>query len=412
MKNLQRANNPIEQSQIIENKRIMKLDSSILSVIQKIDSHRNWIDLLPEHIDIARRIEVDYPNQYAQYQAFLNHLCRLSFENWLKSNHETQKEDLKISSPELWEFINGFSLCVNNKILTLIPSEAIDTEGFSIEQEWLDIPSLGADFYLPVQVNLEKKFMRIWGFISRADIKKYAFYYPKQRKYLVDRDYLLDDFEVLCDCCQFGESEKGSIDPLPDLSEEEAIELIETLSEPSPYSPRLNVSFEKWGALLNNREWREALYRRKQEEILTKLRVWLEDQFQKDWLDAEQYLKFEPVRFAEIKQRTGNMKKRLKLIDLQVQFKKVSVLLLVAIAPREDGTYRIVAQIHPVESGSVLPPNLGISQFYPSGKEVQTTLSRQFDNWIQLNPFYCREGQKFSLKVFWQNASVVEEFIV
>lgn len=405
---------------IISNGIIPNLQASLLEKMMKLNptisqsvlSNHLWLELSENEIEEARSIASDYSNPLARQQAFLNSLCQNSLKQWLVDRAGFDRVELPDNSSELWEFIHGFILQVEDKQIVVIPSEDSDIEGFTVQREWVDIPDLAADFYLVVRVDIDEKILHFWGFISREEIREFAELEPLYRQYLVDRNLIIDTIDLLWDSCRFGESEKGAIDPLPALSETEARELIQTLSIPSLYSPRLQIPFEKWGALLNEKKWREELYRSRIQSRFIFLRNWLEEQFEKEWLDVGQFLKREPVRSREIRKRTGDMKKRLKLIDLQVQLKKVSVLLLIAIASQDNGTYQIVAQIYPVSANSVLPPNLGIAQFLPSGQELQTVISRQYDNWIQLRPFQCREGQQFSLKVFWNDFSVVEEFIV
>ena len=68
------------------------------------------------------------------------------------------------SSENLWEFVTGFALNLGKSRLVIIPSETIDTDEFSVPQEWVDIPELAADYYLAVQVNFEDRWLRVWGF--------------------------------------------------------------------------------------------------------------------------------------------------------------------------------------------------------------------------------------------------------
>ncbi|MEG3438932.1 DUF1822 family protein [Pannus brasiliensis CCIBt3594] len=382
------------------------------TILRSIHPNHLWLEVSENEIEEARSLASDYSNSIARQQAFLNSLCRNSLKKWLLDRAGFDRVDIPDKSSELWEFIHGFILQVEDKRIVAIPSDSNDLEGFTVQREWVDIPDLAADFYLAIQVDLDEKILHFWGFISREEVREFAELEPLYRQYLLDQDRPIDSLDILWDSCRFGESEKGAIEPLPALSETEARELIQSLSIPSLYSPRLQVHFEKWGALLNDKKWREELYRSRIQSRFIFLRNWLEEQFEKEWLDVEQFLQREPVRSREIRKRTGDMKKRIKLIDLQVQLKKVSVLLLIAIASQDNGTYRIIAQIYPVSANSVLPPNLGIAQFLPSGQELQTVISRQYDNWIQLRPFHCHEGQKFTLKVFWNDFSVVEEFIV
>jgi hypothetical protein len=79
--------------------------------------------------------------------------------------------------------------------LILIPSDATDLEGFEVQQEWVDIPNLAGDYYLPVRVDLERNYLHIWGFISRKNLQKRADYDKLDKLYIVSSGDVIDDIE-------------------------------------------------------------------------------------------------------------------------------------------------------------------------------------------------------------------------
>jgi hypothetical protein len=470
---MERPSNFTQESQIIQDKKIMKLDSTS-SIIQKIHPDHIWINLSSDMIKTARAIEANYSNRYAKSQAFLNYLCQVSFQDWMQIKYELK--NVEKSSPELWEFISGFSIQVNNKKLVLIPSDSRDIEGFSIEQEWIDIPSLAADFYLPVQVNIEERCLHIWGFISRVDVKKYAFYHPRSRKYLIDRNYLLDDFDILRDCCQFGESEKGTIDPLPLLSAEEAIELIQELSQPSNYSPRLNLSFEKWGALLNTNQWLEQLvYERIEARVIT-LSSWFKNLFplrsqaieistentpkrlaflapitekitplSTDDIQAtvrQLYASQKEVNYheelspqeslAKLQHQTSNETIRWKAaeylwtidphypnaairrkLDIGSQLGESKIALMVGVLATDNGQIAVLLRSHPLEEGTKLPSGLSLRVLDETGEPIPglaaTSREKAIDSYIQLY-FLADAGDRFTVTLTLGDNRITEQF--
>jgi len=67
--------------------------------------------------------------------------------------------------------------------------------------------------------------------------------------------------------------------------------LIEELSKPSLYSPRLNITFEKWGALLNDSYWLQKLYERRLPSVsqaIYTLSRWLDGVVELGWQTFEE----------------------------------------------------------------------------------------------------------------------------
>jgi hypothetical protein len=253
--------------------------------------------ILPDHLFLqfdeedlkqAERTSQNYSNQTGKNNAYLNYLCLSLFKKYLQESGECSTEDISKNLPQalanssriIWEFVNGFSLNFNGKKLVIIPSEATDLESFDIPQEWVDIPTMAADYYLPVQVDIEAEFIHFWGFISRQNLKQKAEYDPTYRLYTVEGEDVIEDLELLWVASEICHQEKGEISFLHPLEETEAKALIESLSQPSPYSPRLEVNFEQWGALLSNKDWLQELYLERLIKLPNRpLILWLNQQF-------------------------------------------------------------------------------------------------------------------------------------
>lgn len=262
-----------------------------------------WLELSDSDLEQAKSTAQGYSNKTARTYAYLNSLCLNAFVNWMQMNLELEVS-LSVFSNEpvlakLWEFVNGCAINWGSKRLVLIPSDAIDIADFAIPQEWVDIPSLAADYYLPIRVDLEAQYLHIWGFVSRKSLKSKADYDPIYRLYYVERDWVIPNLEIMTTALNLGFDEKGEVATLPKLSETQAKDLIEELSQPSAYSPRLNTTFEKWGALLNENHWLQKLYERRLQPMAPKLWVlsqWLGGVVDVGWQAFEEL--FQPQIWA------------------------------------------------------------------------------------------------------------------
>lgn len=221
-----------------------------------------WIEISEQDKEEAEANTRCYANQTGRNYAFVNYLCHKVFSKWVKEYQEIESNNKVFSSDNnlarIWQFINGSVVNIHDKRLILIPSDATDLEGFEVQQEWVDIPNLAGDYYLPVRVDLERNYLHIWGFISRKNLQKRADYDKLDKLYIVSSGDVIDDIETLWIALELYE-EKGDFEALPILTESEAAKLIKTYSQPLPYSPRLKGNFQEWMALLNEKEWLKNL---------------------------------------------------------------------------------------------------------------------------------------------------------
>ena len=237
-------------------------------IMQNIEELKNfypdhqWIEISEQDKEEAEANTRCYANQTGRNYAFVNYLCHKVFSKWVKEYQEIESNNKVFSSDNnlarIWQFINGSVVNIHDKRLILIPSDATDLEGFEVQQEWVDIPNLAGDYYLPVRVDLEKNYLHIWGFISRKNLQKRADYDKLDKLYIVSSGDVIDDIETLWIALELYE-EKGDFEALPSLTESEAAKLIKTYSQPLPYSPRLKGNFQEWMALLNEKEWLKNL---------------------------------------------------------------------------------------------------------------------------------------------------------
>ncbi len=106
-------------------------------------------------------------------RAYLNQLCINALLPWLREEYATNarvwtRED---ALPSFWEFVNGTAIVTDNIRLVVIPTESIDLSELRVPQEWVDIPTWVADYYLSVQVNSEDDFIRVVGYTTHKKLK-------------------------------------------------------------------------------------------------------------------------------------------------------------------------------------------------------------------------------------------------
>lgn len=273
----------------------MKLTIQTLS---NIYSEHLWLELSESDLEQAKPASQDYSNETGRNYAYFNGLCLKAFLKWMQENLglETSLSVFPNEKvlPQIWEFVNGCGINLGNKRLVLIPSDAIDIADFAVPQEWVDIPNWAADYYLPVRVDLDGRYLHFWGFVSRSSLKAKAEYDSVYRVYYVERDLVIPNLDLLEIASNFCGDEKGEVTALPKLSETEAEDLIEKLSKPSLYSPRLKATFEKWGALLNESYWLQKLYERRVQSVspaIWTLNRWLDGVVESGWQTFEELFK-------------------------------------------------------------------------------------------------------------------------
>ncbi|MBF2005542.1 MAG: DUF1822 family protein [Chlorogloeopsis fritschii C42_A2020_084] len=375
-----------------------------------------------------------YSNQFAESNADLNRLCLNNFITWVKKNLETVNF-LKVLPTEtdlssIWDVVNGCAIAFNNTKIVLIPDEALDTEGMTVPQEWVDIPNWVVDYYLAVQLDVDAGWMSVWGYTSHRNLKEKGSYDSSDRTYSLERDYIITDLDMLWLVIEMGLDEKTTVNPLPSLTQNTAELLLEKLCQPSPYSPRLDLAFEQWAALLANDNWRRQLYLRRKEKTVNapitpkaavNLGLWLKHNFvesaQSGWQAIKTFFDLEPTQlaFALRSRSTSQLEKENvppqgKLINLRMQRQEIAVVLLVAMTKEADDRIGVLIQVHPAQGNRHLPANLKLALLFDS--TVVDGMSREQDVYVELPYFKCEPGTQFRVEVTLADTSFVEEFCI
>lgn len=368
-----------------------------------------------------------YSHTAASWNAYLNSLCMHIFFTWLKEDpylQETVKvwlDDEQLAS--VWEVVNGTMLTIGDTRLVLIPSDKSNLQELRIPQEWLDIPNWAGDYYLAVQLNLEEGWFGVWGYATHQQIRKEGKYDSLDRTYCLDVEDLITDLNVMWVARELCPVEI-EVQPLS-ISNTQVEKLLEQLSTRTFYSPRLDVPFEMWGALLAVDEYRQRLYERRLENQKStqveysqmkanKLSRWFENIFEVGWQSFDTLISSEQktlaFQFRSYTELNDLRVKGAKLIDLGMELGSTAVVLLLGLTSELDEKISIRVQLHPANEEIYLPPHLRLILLSESGKIIQEVQSRNHDHLIQLKKFKSHSGRNFSIKIAFGDISIKEDF--
>jgi len=391
-------------------------------------AHRTqlWLEIPPTAQTESWQPSHSYSTPESRWRAYLNQICLNSFLPWLQEEYypEARVWPNPAALPSLWEMVNGTAITMGVTRLVLIPTppEAIDGDELRVPQEWLDIPSLAADYYLAAQVNPEERWVQIWGYTTHKQLKNSGSYDPVDRTYSLDGDDLTHDLNVLWltqELCP-EEATREIVTPLPTLSEVQAENLVQRLGNPEVAFPRLAVPFTLWGALLEEKDWRQSLYQQRQGEgvpgkVPVNLSQWLNNLFETGWQSLEAlFPESDNLTFSF--RRTSSLRetqvRRVKLIDLGTQLEGQGVMLMIGLTAEADERISVRVQLHPANANSYLPVKIILALLSESGTILKSVEAGSEDNYIQLQRFKCSPGLSFSLRITLDDFSFTEHFTV
>lgn len=242
----------------------MTFDSTLLAFA---DPTQLWLEVTETELAQAWQQSQSFSSTERRWNAYLNRICLGTVLDWLRQEYAPQANAWPsvTTLPGIWEVVNGTAVTVDQTRFLLVPTETIDLSELRVPQEWVDIPSWTADYYLAVQVNPDEGLMRVWGYTTHQQLKQSGKYDPQDRTYCLDTEDLIQDLNVLWVARQLcpDEQTKTAIAPLPSLPIEQAENLIVRLGNTEVITPRLAVPFELWGAILEHGGWRQRLYHRR-----------------------------------------------------------------------------------------------------------------------------------------------------
>ena len=358
-----------------------------------------------------------FPTAWGRWNAYLNQLCLETCLSWLQAEHlPTARAGM---APALWETINGSIVTVGKIRIALIPTETIDRSELAVPQEWVDIPSWAADYYLGVQIDPDCRSLAIYGFTTHQQLKTQATYDAQERTYCLDVDDLIPDLNALWLAYpRYTTSQtRAALTALPALDPTQAEQLITRLGNPNLIMPRLEVPFQTWAALLEHPQWQQRLCQQRQTgsstPIFTQLNRWLTGQIDEVWQSLDRVLLPQQIAIAV---RSAASENTLDIADGDVYQARLfnldggQIALVVGISPVSDTESRISLQVHPAGGEAYLPGATQLRLLTPDGSEIGK-VSAAVTETIQLQ-FRVSAGEQFEIEIACCGQILMERFEV
>lgn len=381
-----------------------------------IDSDQVWLEFsLEDQIEAWQQSHNQvYSNDAACWNAYQNYLCLNAFQSWLEA--ETDLPDKpKVwpqpsHLPSFWEVVNGTVITLGKTRLALFPSESLALEELRVPREWVDIPDWAAHYYLAVQLNLEEHCLKVLGYATHEQLQNEGTYDPMDRTICLNQESLIEDLNVMLITQELSTSFSLVVKPLPSLSNQKAEALLNQLSQPSCYSPRLDIPFEQWAGLVANPTWRQQLYQRRSPSVtspktLVNLSQWVQGVFEAGWQVVEELVV--PKVLVPVA-KSANLVERAKQINLGEQ----TVVLIVTRTPEDDQEISILLQVEPTNGQTTLPQNLQLSAFDKSEIIHREVRAQTNNSSIELPRLVGFPGEQFSVKLALGELSIIEDFAI
>ena len=364
----------------------------------------------------------------ARRQAFyLNQLCLQTFLPWFQLNYAPTATLWQHGLPSIGELVSGSSIALAARRIVLLPTDTLDSGNLEIPQEWVDIPDWAADYYFAIQIGLEESCARVWGYTTHKTIKQQAHYDVNDRTYCLPGKDVMRDLTTFWNIYQFCPEVDtlAAIAPLPNLSQPQAEQFIQQLSQADVVFPRLALPFEQWGTLLSHENWRQQLYQRRlaalghqvqvPSTVLT-LNQWFQDLhnlFEQGWHSLEIVLGTDTLSpsFRTSAQTNAAQQQRVKLITLNAESSPQTVVLLMALTTEADRRVGVRVQIHSTTQECV-PAQLSLAIYSAADEMLQSVQTNGQEDYIRLPYFRCIPGSQFRLDVVLNDDTFSETYVV
>lgn len=378
-----------------------------------------WLEISPAARDEAWRLSQHQSSPDSRWRAYLNRLVLDAVLPWLREEWSPAAAAWpgEASLPSLWEVVDGTAIAVGEKRLILLPTEAMDEEELRVPQEWLDIDTWAADYYLAIQVDPDDRWVRIWGGTTHRQLKLEGSYDPIDRTYSLEGDALIRDLSALSvaqQLCPEAET-REAVAPLSTPSEAQADNLLQRLGDSEVTFPRLEVPFPLWGALVTDGGWRQRLYRQRLgQQPPIALGRWFDNIWEAGWQSLEELFPRSALPALASRSNGGGESpvRRGRSILLGAPGEGKSAVLLVGLAAAGEERVEIQVQLHPVPDNRFLPAGVGLALFSEDGQLLRSVQAQEEDNYIQIQRFRCPPGFRFRLQVDLDDVSVSEDFVI
>ncbi len=217
----------------------------------------------------------------------LNQACLEAFSEWVQTEFDLQVQVFPNAAtlPSIWEVVNGTELVLRSFLtsgtellkVVLLPTIAIGLDELRVPQEWIDIATWSADYYIAMQVDPDRREINIVGYSSHEDLKTTGIYEPIDRTYTLAMDDIGQDLNSVFLSWQLASLPitQAPIAPLPALPQVQANNLIDRLGNRDVIFPRRSVPFTQWAALISHGGWRQRLCDRRQGRDVQSVQTWI-----------------------------------------------------------------------------------------------------------------------------------------
>ncbi|XWK90502.1 MAG: DUF1822 family protein [Phormidium sp.] len=378
----------------------------MIANLSVFDSTEIWLEFSAQQQNQAWEKSQSFSLASSRWNAYLNQICLTAVLPWLQEEYAPKAKVCpnKAALLSFWEVVNGTAIVLDNTRFVLIPGEASDQSELRVPQEWVDIPSWVADYYLAVQVNPDDRCVVIWGYAKHEQLKR-GIYDVRDRTYSLPQENLILDLNVLWVARQLATEEitRAEVTPLAILPQAQAENLLQRLGNSAIIEPRLAVPFELWGALLEHGGTRQQLYSRRmglqQQSILNWLRTGVSEIAQQvGWKRIELQPGFTGARGVELTEGEAILSRQLQIAGQQYELQVFPLRNL------EPQTWRF--QLQNSAPGGVIPGGFKLRlltedlQVFAGNEDVALTAQEQLFIDVTLAP---GEGLVWEIEPFPEN---------
>jgi hypothetical protein len=379
----------------------------MIANLSVFDSTEIWLEISAQEQNQAWENSQSFSLPSSRWNAYLNQICLTTVLPWLQEEYAPKAKvwPNNAALPSFWEVVNGTAIVLDNTRFVLIPSEAIDQSELRVPQEWVDIPSWVADYYLAVQVNPDERCVVIWGYATHEQLKQ-GFYDVSDRTYSLPQKKLILDLNVLWVARQLAREEitRAEVTFSTSLSLVQTENLLQRLGNPAIIEPRLAVPFELWGYLLEHGGIRQQLYSRRmglpeQQSILNWLRAGVSEIAQQiGWKKIELQPGFTGARGVELTEGETILSRQLQIAGQQYELQ------VFPLGNLEQQTWRF--QLQNSAPGGVIPGGFKLRlltedlQVFEGNEDVALTAKEQLYIDVTLAP---GEGLVWEIEPFPEN---------
>jgi hypothetical protein len=301
----------------------------------------------PPIIELAQRDQRQQRTAWAQWNAYLNSLCLHSCLTYFQAETAISPPD-PARTQRIWTYLNGSLITAGSTRIALIPTESVDRLTLEVPQEWVDLPSWAADYYLSIQFSPDYDAIEILGYTTHKYLQQQGERNDRHRLYNLPSHQLMPDLNLLWLTHKgYSRSQtQGALAPLPALSPQQTEMLMQRLDDPITALTRTDIPFRLWGALLDSPTWHHR-------SPITQLSKWLQAQIDGSWQAVEAILHPQQIittrRSPDLAASSGI--DRAKILT----FSQGSIALIMGINAIEGGEFRIDLHIYPAGGQPQLP---------------------------------------------------------